>query len=163
VKPGANGYRLPTEAEWEKAARGGKNAHRFPWSDADTITESRANYESEFPGYDLGPSGFNPIGAAAGVLPPYTTPVASFPPNDYGLYDMAGNVCEWCWDAYLSNYYADGQVDPQGPTGGLFGISRIVRGGSWEYDASYARCANRGHSPVGLPLWTIGLRCVRSL
>jgi formylglycine-generating enzyme required for sulfatase activity len=94
-----NGYRLPTEAEWEKAARGGLAGNRFPWGNS--ISESQANYYGATASYsyDLGPNGYNAIGSVGGTSPA-TSPVGSFAPNGYGLYDMAGNVAEWCWDWY---------------------------------------------------------------
>src|SRR3989344_2718685 len=105
VKWNANGYRLPTEAEWEKAARGGVSQHRFPWSDADIITHSRANYNSDtLNAYDISPTrDFHPTFAAGGYA--YTSPSGYFAPNCYALYDMAGNVWEWCWDRYSSTYF----------------------------------------------------------
>ncbi len=122
----ANGYRLPTEAEWEKAARGGLTNKRFPWGD--TVTHSQANYCSRTNElFDISPTrGFHPT-YGTGTWPYYTSPVGSFPANGYGLYDMAGNVFEWCWDWHDLAYYTSGQTDPEGPN---TGTSRVTRGGS---------------------------------
>jgi len=162
VKWTANGYRLPTEAEWEKAARGGAAGGRFPWSDANTIDWSRANY-SAHPGeysYDVNPiSGYNPAGTNGGY--PYTSPVGSLPPNGYGLHDMAGNVVEWSWDWYDDAYYSSSPVvDPRGAVSGLW---RVLRGGAWYYSANVARCAYRVCvSPTSVENG-IGFRCARGL
>jgi formylglycine-generating enzyme len=154
----ANGYRLPTEAEWEKAGRGGVSGHRFPWSDADTIDHSRANYYScgEHP-YDVNPTvGWHPT-FNDGVWP-YTSPVGYFAPNGYGLYDMAGNMGQWCWDWYGS-YSSDSQTDPHGP---YFAQLRTIRGGDWYYDPDSCRTAHRGHYGEGTGTTGCGLRCVRA-
>ncbi len=153
----SSGYRLPTEAEWEKAARGGASGHRFPWADTDTITHSRANYYSVSDyAYDTSPTrGYHPT-FNDGVYP-YTSPVGYFAPNGYGLYDMAGNVWEWCWDWYGS-YSSDSQTDPRGPASGS---SRVVRGGGWSAFAFGCRSASRsGNWPASGSIDGDGFRSV---
>jgi formylglycine-generating enzyme required for sulfatase activity len=137
--------------------------NRFPWGNI--ISESQANYFGDTAyGYDLGPDGYNPI-ANYPATTPGTCPVGSFAPNGYGLYDMAGNVFEWCWDWYAAPPYPAGSsyLGGTNPTGAAIGSFHLLRGGSWVYVASLSRCAYRDYdSPSNADTYW-GFRCVRGL
>ncbi len=159
-----NGYRLPTEAEWEKAARGGISGHRFPWAGTDTITHSQANYYSSTnDAYDISLTrGYHPDFQSGGL--PYTSTVGYFAPNGYGVCDTSGNLWEWCWDWYDGNWYSNigaTEGDTRGPNGPL--TYRVLRGGAWDERAAVARCGSRSYGPSPMVAYhNIGFRCVRS-
>jgi formylglycine-generating enzyme required for sulfatase activity len=141
----ANGYRLPTEAEWEYACRAGTNT---PFNTGNNITTDQANYNGNYP-YEKN---------RKGIFRGKTTDVGSFRPNRLGLFDMHGNVWEWCWD-WEGPYSNLSQTDP---FGAVSSRGRIYRGGSWGNRADYIRSANRGASNPTTRSEAVGFRVVRS-
>jgi formylglycine-generating enzyme required for sulfatase activity len=134
----ANGYRLPTEAEWEFATKGGiKDYLVFEYSGSNSV---------DAVGWFNGNSGNS------------TKPVGTKAPNNLGLYDMSGNVWEWCWD-WFGTYTSGSQTDP---TGAVAGTSRVVRGGSWNTGAETLRSAYRHNNTPSDRYTVLGFRLVRS-
>jgi formylglycine-generating enzyme required for sulfatase activity len=127
-------YRLPTEAEWERAARGGLEGKLFPWGDVPP--QSRPDYASR---WKTGPE---PVGSAL--------------PNAYGLFDICENVHEWCSDWYQADYYVSSPA--RNPPGPPTGTRRASRGGSWRHHIKISRCAARSSIPPEFKYADYGFR-----
>ena len=134
-------FRLPTEAEWEFAARGGNASQGYKYAGSNTIDDV-AWYWDDVPSQSINTAGYG------------TQPVATKAPNELGLYDMSGNVFEWCQD-YDSSYNSSAQTNPTGPSSGSF---RMIRGGCWYGTARYCRVSYRDNLSPSRGNLTIGLR-----
>ena len=134
-------FRLPTEAEWEFAARGGNMSQRYRYAGSNNVHDV-AWFWSSIPSQQSGTPGYG------------TQPVATLAPNELGLYDMSGNVWEWCQD-WFGNYSSDDQTNPTGPSWGTY---RIFRGGSWSRSSECCRVAYRNYTYPSTSDDTMGFR-----
>ncbi len=141
----ANGYRLPTESEWEYAARSGLRVEKWAGASVESSLASFANYRED--------------GTTDKDAFEYTSPVGSYQPNELGLHDMSGNVWEWCWDWY-GRYSSSTQADPRGPK---TGSARIIRGGSWYSPPTSLRCTFRNRNDSAYTDYFLGFRLSRSV
>jgi len=148
----ADGYRLPTEAEWEYACRAGTET---PFNTQNSISAEEANYYGHYP-YQIEENYFSQgnLSTQPGQYREATIAVGSFSPNAWGLYDMHGNVSEWVWD-YYGEYDTAAQTDPTGPE---TGAAHIYRGGGWNDFAKNMRSAYRAAMPAGKASFNIGFR-----
>jgi formylglycine-generating enzyme required for sulfatase activity/flavodoxin len=151
---GANGYRLPTEAEWEYACRAGTTT---PFNTENSISAEEANYYGHYP-YEIEDNYFSQgnLDTKPGEYRQTTIDVGSFEPNKFGLYDMHGNVGEWVWD-YYGEYVTEAQSDP---TGSSSGTLRVYRGGGWNDFAKNMRSAYRATLAADKGSFNLGIRLV---
>lgn len=153
---GADGYRLPTEAEWEYACRAGTVT---PFNTETSISTEESNYWGDYP-YEIEDNYFTQenLETKPGIYRETTVDVGSFSPNTWGLYDMHGNVGEWVWD-YYGNYGVDTQNNPTGPAEGT---RKVNRGGGWNDFAKNLRSAYRAAMPAENKSASVGFRLARN-